>query len=60
MRNSGGWKNQQAEVSTRLKEKEIDAVIIIEVKLVENDNVRISGYDVVKKVREWSKGRGTD
>lgn len=55
--NCDGWKNKQAEMNNRLREKEIGVCIITETK-TNKDDVKIRGYDFVIKNRDWGKGRG--
>lgn len=51
-------RNKTAELNKRLQEFKIDIGIIIKTKLLEGDNLRLSGYDIIRYDREIGIGRG--
>lgn len=58
--NCCGIRNKTAEINKRLQEFNIDIGIIIETKLLERDNFKFSGYDIVRndrKIRISRRGR---
>lgn len=56
--NCCGVRNKTAELNKRLQEFKIDIGIITETKLLEGDNLRLSGYDIIRNDREIGIGRG--
>lgn len=55
--NCYGVRNKTAELNKRFQEHNIDIGIITETKLLEGDNLKFSGYDIIKKDRKGGKGR---
>lgn len=56
--NCGGWKNKQAVMSVRLRDKGIDVFIVTKIKTKKEDIVKVNGYDIIYNSREWGKERG--